>query len=88
MLVDFKDKMTHTITIGINHKTTPIEIRERFYCTTAQQELLFDPQTSGGLLIAVVAKSAPSLLDALLASGHSAAEVGEILDGPPRLEVA
>jgi selenide,water dikinase len=55
--------------------------------TAAEQELLFDPQTSGGLLIAVAAESAPRLLEALVASGHSAAEVGEILDGPPRLEV-
>ena len=54
----------------------------------AEQELLFDPQTSGGLLIAVATESAPRLLEALVASGHSAAEVGEVLDGPPRLEVA
>src|SRR6185295_1274048 len=52
-----------------------------------QRELLFDPQTSGGLLLAVPAASAPALLAALLASGHQAAEVGEVLEGPAGIEV-
>jgi len=52
-----------------------------------QRELLFDPQTSGGLLLAVPPESAPALLDALLATGHRAAEVGEVLAGPARIEV-
>jgi selenide,water dikinase len=50
-------------------------------------EILFDPQTSGGLLLAAPAESAPALLEALLASGHRAAEIGEVLPGPPRFEV-
>ena len=50
-------------------------------------ELLHDPQTSGGLLLAVAQDSAQPLLDALLASGHTAAEIGEVLEGPPRLEI-
>lgn len=52
-----------------------------------QRELLFDPQTSGGLLLAVPAAAAAALLEALTASGHRAGEVGEVVDGPPRLEV-
>ena len=52
-----------------------------------QRELLFDPQTSGGLLLAVPPANASALLDALLASGHRAAEVGEVLEGPARIEV-
>jgi selenide,water dikinase len=52
-----------------------------------QREVLFDPQTSGGLLVAVPPESAAALLDALLASGHTAAEVGEVLEGPARIEV-
>lgn len=50
-------------------------------------ELLFDPQTSGGLLLAVPADRSRALLEALLASGHTAAEVGEVTAGPPRLVV-
>lgn len=52
-----------------------------------QRELLFDPQTSGGLLIAVPAEGATPLLAALHESGHRAAEIGEVISGPPRLEV-
>ena len=52
-----------------------------------QREVLFDPQTSGGLLLSVPPESAAALLEALLASGHRAAEVGEVLEGPARLEV-
>ncbi len=52
-----------------------------------QREILFDPQTSGGLLLASPPESAAPLLAALLASGHRAAEIGEVLAGPPRIEV-
>ena len=48
---------------------------------------LFDPQTSGGLLICVPRESAEALLDDLLASGHRAAEVGEVLEGEAGIEV-
>jgi selenide,water dikinase len=40
---------------------------------------LFDPQTAGGLLIAVDAKYSPSLKMALNSAGVPSAEVGEIL---------
>jgi selenium donor protein len=52
-----------------------------------QRQVLFDPQTSGGLLLSTPSETAPALLQALLASGHRAAHVGEVLAGPPRLEV-
>jgi selenide,water dikinase len=52
-----------------------------------KKELLFDPQTSGGLLLSTPAESAGPLLAALLAGGHRAAEIGEVLPGPPRFEV-
>jgi selenide, water dikinase len=52
-----------------------------------QRELLFDPQTSGGLLLATPAEAAAPLLAELLAAGHRAAEIGEVLPGPARLEV-
>ena len=39
-------------------------------------DLVFDPQTSGGLLIAVPTTSASSLVAALHAAGEPAAEIG------------
>jgi len=56
-----------------------------FAATVSQkvQDLLFDPQTSGGLLIAVAAKAAPALCDALTARGvMEAAIVGTVGDAP------
>ena len=52
----------------------------------AQLELLFDPQTSGGLLIAAPADRADALLAELLAADHRAADIGEVIEGPPRVE--
>lgn len=52
-----------------------------------RRELLYDPQTSGGLLLAVPPAQAGALLEALLGTGHRAAEVGEVLEGPARIEV-
>ncbi|MCL7486735.1 MAG: selenide, water dikinase SelD [Desulfobulbaceae bacterium] len=49
----------------------------------AVQDLLFDPQTSGGLLIAVAADEAERLRSALLAAGvETAAMVGEVVTEP------
>ena len=39
---------------------------------------LYDPQTSGGLLIAVAAERAPALVEELVARGEGAAVVGEV----------
>lgn len=50
-------------------------------------KLLHDPQTSGGLLVSVPAVSAAALVSDLVSTGHRAADVGEVLDGPPRLEI-
>lgn len=52
-----------------------------------QQELLADPQTSGGLLVALPPPAAASYLEALLAGGHQAAEIGEIEPGPAAIVV-
>ncbi len=53
----------------------------------ARRQIAFDPQTSGGLLLAVANDAAPSLLAALLACGHRAADIGEVIAGPPRFEL-
>ncbi|MDJ0789940.1 MAG: selenide, water dikinase SelD [Myxococcota bacterium] len=50
-------------------------------------ELCFDPQTAGGLLIALPEARAGALLDALRQAGQPAARIGRVLpsgaDGPP-----
>ena len=46
----------------------------------AMEEVLFDPQTSGGLLIALGAEEAEDLLRDLREAGAPAAIVGEILE--------
>jgi selenide,water dikinase len=47
------------------------------------QDVLFDPQTSGGLLMSVKASQASSLVAALKDAGiEDAAEIGEVVDGP------
>ncbi|MFZ2040621.1 MAG: AIR synthase-related protein, partial [Desulfobacterales bacterium] len=48
-----------------------------------RQDVLFDPQTSGGLLICVSPAHAFRIIAALKDSGiGDAANIGEILDGP------
>ncbi len=43
---------------------------------SARARLLFDPQTSGGLLAAVPADAAGAVLEDLIAAGHTAADIG------------
>ncbi len=47
--------------------------------------LLFDPQTSGGLLISVAAQQAGALLQALLVAGVHAAQIGRVSAGEPKI---
>lgn len=47
--------------------------------------LLFDPQTSGGLLMAVAAEAAPQLLADLRAQGEDAFMLGEVVAGSGRV---
>ncbi len=70
-----------------NQSSAASAFSDRAGLTAVQRELLFDPQTSGGLLLTLPATSVPPLLAALAASGHRAAEIGEVLAGPPRFEV-
>jgi selenide,water dikinase len=50
-------------------------------------DLLFDPQTSGGLLAALPADQAPLALAALAAAGVEAWRVGETTDRPGTVQV-
>lgn len=56
--------------------------------TKHEEQLLFDPQTSGGLLFSVPASEADNLVNGLLGAGVGvAAIVGEVLEGAPAIEV-
>ena len=70
-----------------NESNVEGELEDRAGLDKLQQELLFDPQTSGGLLLSVPANSAEPLLAELLAAGYTAAEIGEVVAGPARMEV-
>jgi len=51
--------------------------------TKHQEQLLYDPQTSGGLLLAVPAGEADGLIAALTAAGvQTAVQIGEVVEGP------
>ena len=57
--------------------------------TTGEQELLFDPQTSGGLLLSVPMAEKEALLAALHKSGvTSAVVIGEVTDGTPKVVIS
>jgi len=60
------------------------------------ERILVGPETAddagvfllgGHALVATADFITPALLDELLASGHKAAEVGEVLEGPARIEI-
>lgn len=53
-----------------------------------EQNLLFDPQTSGGLLIAVEPTKADALLRDLIAGGDNARIIGEVTAGTGRIRVS
>jgi len=53
-----------------------------------QQALLFDPQTSGGLLLCVAPDRADALVGELRDAGDPAAVIGEVVGGEPRVTVA
>lgn len=54
----------------------------------ARQELLYDPQTSGGLLMAIPETRTDELVNALKKNGiYNSARIGEVLDGPEGLTV-
>ena len=54
---------------------------------TARADLLFDPQTAGGLLAAVPASESARLLAALAAAGETASVIGRIEDGDPEIRL-
>lgn len=47
--------------------------------------LIYDPQTSGGLLIAVAAAQAEELTEELRCADYPAARIGEVVEGAPKI---
>ena len=71
-----------------NRRMTKDRIEIKASLSNSEEELLYDPQTSGGLLLSVPSPQAEGLLNALSEAGVSpAARVGEILEGPPEIVV-
>jgi selenide,water dikinase len=53
-----------------------------------QQHLLVDPQTNGGLLVAVAAEQAEAVLQLVREAGcQQAAVVGKLVDGDPGVDI-
>jgi selenide,water dikinase len=71
---------------GANQENAGAAFADRAGLDAVRRELLFDPQTSGGLLLALPPAAVEPLLAALAAAGHRAAEIGEVVAGPPRFE--
>ena len=71
-----------------NREMTLEKMAIRVSLSRAEEELLFDPQTSGGLLLSVPDAQSADLMDALAAAGvQSAVRVGEIVGGPAGITV-
>lgn len=51
-------------------------------------DLLFDPQTGGGLLAAVAPDAADQMLQDLKAAGYHAARIGHLTEGPPVIRLS
>jgi selenide,water dikinase len=72
---------------GLNRRYTQDHL-ELPKLTGEQEELLFDPQTSGGLLISVPKESAEALLGGLRSTGLDARDIGQVRRGEPRLVIS
>lgn len=90
VLPGFYDLVKRGVSTGStknNERNTAGHFEDRAGLDSRQKEVLFDPQTSGGLLLSVPAERAEALVEALLASGHTAAPVGRVTAGPARVTV-
>jgi selenide,water dikinase len=86
--LDMYKKGENTGSNKTNREMTLEKMDIRVALSGAEEELLFDPQTSGGLLLSVPDAQSVELLDALSAAGvQSAVRVGEIVEGSPGISV-
>jgi selenide,water dikinase len=73
---------------GANRELVGNHLDIRTSLTKVEEELLFDPQTSGGLLLSVPNDEAKSLVEKLHANGVTyAARIGEVEAGTPGITV-
>jgi len=71
-----------------NRRMVHANIEIKASLSRAEEELLFDPQTSGGLLLSVPDVQAEALVSALAKAGvDSATRVGEVVEGSPAIAV-
>jgi selenide,water dikinase len=71
-----------------NRRMTQKNMEIQVALSSIEEEVLYDPQTSGGLLLSVPDAQAEELLKALHAAGlPSAVRVGEVMDGPAGITV-
>ena len=72
-----------------NRESTKDDLTVDDAISPTHEALIYDPQTSGGLLVCLPASAAPGYLDALLQTGvEQAAIIGEVIEGqPPHLDV-
>jgi len=71
-----------------NRRMTQKNMEIQVALSSIEEEVLYDPQTSGGLLLSVPDTQAEELLKALHAAGlPSAVRVGEVMDGPAGITV-
>jgi len=86
--LDMYKKGESTGSNKMNREMTLGQLDIRVSLSNVEEELLFDPQTSGGLLLSVPDAQSIELLDALSAAGEqSAVRIGEIVEGPPEIWV-
>ncbi|MEE8399023.1 MAG: AIR synthase-related protein, partial [Desulfobacterales bacterium] len=71
-----------------NRQMSQVHLDIQASLSKTEEETLFDPQTSGGLLLSVPAADAEKLVTALAAAGvSSAVRVGEVSEGEPGVVV-
>jgi len=71
-----------------NRRMTQQNMEIQASLSSIEEETLYDPQTSGGLLLSVPHSQAENLLSALSVTGvRSAVRVGEIVEGSPGIVV-
>jgi len=66
-----------------NQKLVAKQLQIKKALSSHEEQLLYDPQTSGGLLLAVPESQAGELIAALTAAGvQTALQIGEVVEGP------
>ena len=84
---EFVERGVSTGSTEANHSNVEGALEMRRDLTGPEEELLFDPQTSGGLLLSVPREEVTDLLEDLRAEGVAAAPVGETVKGAAGIEV-